>query len=939
MKVVNVSEGPIFLDDVGVLISYTSDYKPIEIPENKARKSKALAYVIASSMVVDITDGKKTISDIDTAKDAFKKRLAADIMKVSKFEEQQSLLSKADHSAHVGEEVKHVPTMTTRLDSDRSAKKEFRESGKVSIVWTGPASDAGGYARMNRKFMMGLEAQGVDVKYDQLQSLNDMDKDTAKKLAALCGRRVPPDAPKIYGMTAPLIYDWSRMKILFTMMETRRLHKDYVERCNCADEIIVPTRWCKDTFEESGVKKPISVVPLGVDTSIYKPDVEPISFSKPTKDFVFLSVFGWSLRKGYDVLLRAYLEEFTADDPVTLVISSRFFGSTDESKKQVIRNDIKHVSSMVRNTNKPQVVLFGDVLSDPMMPRLFAAADCYVLISRGEGFGLPYCFEPGSKVSTKTSIKPIEAIIPGDNVVTHSGSIRPVKDIVRRQYTGKMISIRSMLNNRLLRCTPEHPILIVRRKFKHNNDKRHLSLPMEWAPAGSVKKGDLMVVPAVPNQNVPIKTLDLAYVLRSDTIKTDATHVWSKYSNRPNGITAKKLSEASGVSKRQTYRVMEAEDRDAKIANISDTSRLAVVEAMTSTCYDDCSAILVKRFVDVNEDFGELVGYYAAEGSSMKSSVSFSFHSNETHMYSRVKELVASIFGITEFYERTSENKYELIFSSAILSSFFEAIAGKWAIKKKLSEDIMCARESVRQAFLKSFLLGDGHETKNPVTNCHMYNTSSEVLAHQIWTMLMANGIPATFMQKGKRAVCRNTEYVIQATISLPSATRERNCYRKTIQGEGFFLAPVIKADVYDYDGYVYNFEVEGDNSYCVNGYAVHNCEAGACNVPVIASRYSGQTDFLDDDNSYLVDVDGFRSAEKELAWISYFYENAEFPIFGKGAIEQTRTHMRRVFENREEAAGKAQKLYERVTKDYDWSTCVSSMHEKLKQTYRNMGE
>ena len=251
--------------------------------------------------------------------------------------------------------------------------------------------DSGGYARMNRRFMFGLEEKGVKVRYDLTPSSQDMDPDTMSHLAKLQKVKVSRDAPKIYGMTAPLHYDWARYKMLFTMMETRRLHKDYVERCNSADEIIVPSRWCKQVFEESGVRRPMSVVPLGVDTKLYHPGVEPISFSKDLKPFVFVSVFGWSLRKGYDVLLKAYFEEFTSDDPVTLLLATRYFGSTDESKKQVIRDEIARIKSMCKNPRQPHLVFFGDILSDEMMPRLYAASDCYVLISRGEGFGLPFC--------------------------------------------------------------------------------------------------------------------------------------------------------------------------------------------------------------------------------------------------------------------------------------------------------------------------------------------------------------------------------------------------------------------------------------------------------------------------------------------------------------------------------------------------------------------
>jgi hypothetical protein len=307
----------------------------------------------------------------------------------SPFFKREDILSKDDHNPVPRSTISKAPVYQPQAKGP-SAYEIYKDTGQMNVIWHGPASDAGGYARMNRKFMFGLSEAGVNVRYESIPSLQDMDSKTNEKLATLCGTKVPKGTPKIYGMTATGHPSWDKYNVYFTMMETRRLHKDYVERCNCANEIIVPSHWCKNTFIESGVKKPIDVVPLGVDLNIYNPNVEPIAFSKNLKPFIFLSVFGWSLRKGYDVMLKAYLEEFTSDDPVTFLISSRYFGSTHESKKQVIRNDIAKVSATVANPKKPQVILFGDVLSDEMMPKLFAAADCYVLISRGEGFGLPF---------------------------------------------------------------------------------------------------------------------------------------------------------------------------------------------------------------------------------------------------------------------------------------------------------------------------------------------------------------------------------------------------------------------------------------------------------------------------------------------------------------------------------------------------------------------
>jgi glycosyltransferase involved in cell wall biosynthesis len=408
MKIINLCETTIYLDDINVAILYSRNRLPQDIPDPVAKKSQNLKWAIKNKYIIDVTRGVPDVlpptRDITAPAQPPEPPITQQVDPQSPFLKKQSMLVKDDHFNHVqdirpGMALQQPPQLVPKpVIEGPSAGDIYRDTGKMNAVWTGPAADFGGYARMNRKFMFGLSENGVNLQYDMLQSLNDVDAETSKKLQKLTQVRVPKDAPKFYGMTAPLHYSWDRYKAIFTMMETRRLHKDYVIRCNCADEIIVPSRWCRDVFIESGVTKPIYVVPLGVDTKIYYPDAEPIGFSKNLKPFVFLSVFGWSLRKGYDVLLRAYLEEFSSDEPVSLLISSRYFGSTHESKKKVIRDDVAKVSSMVQNQKKPHVALFGDGLSDEMMPQLYAAADCYVLPTRGEGFGLPFLESAACKV-------------------------------------------------------------------------------------------------------------------------------------------------------------------------------------------------------------------------------------------------------------------------------------------------------------------------------------------------------------------------------------------------------------------------------------------------------------------------------------------------------------------------------------------------------------
>jgi glycosyltransferase involved in cell wall biosynthesis len=120
-------------------------------------------------------------------------------------------------------------------------------------------------------------------------------------------------------------------------------------------------------------------------------------------------------------------------------------------------------------------------------------------------------------------------------------------------------------------------------------------------------------------------------------------------------------------------------------------------------------------------------------------------------------------------------------------------------------------------------------------------------------------------------------------------------------------------------------------------GFGLPYAEAAACRMPVIATRYSGQTDFLDDENSYLVDIDGFSKADKTLAAVSYFYEDAEFPTLGPEVVARARAAMRRAFEDKEERTRKANLVYDRIVKEYGWNVCIKKMHEKLKEVHVGM--
>src|SRR5262249_54391025 len=103
---------------------------------------------------------------------------------------------------------------------------------------------------------------------------------------------------------------YGRYRVARTAFGAERLPEGWARRCNEMDEVWVPNQFCLEGFAESGVeKKKLRIVRTGVDTQRFRPGL-PGFDSLGKRRFCFLSVTDLHPRRGTDVLLRAYLEEF-----------------------------------------------------------------------------------------------------------------------------------------------------------------------------------------------------------------------------------------------------------------------------------------------------------------------------------------------------------------------------------------------------------------------------------------------------------------------------------------------------------------------------------------------------------------------------------------------------------------------------------------------------
>lgn len=157
------------------------------------------------------------------------------------------------------------------------------------------------------------------------------------------------------------------IKILFTMFESTKIPENWRGFLEMADLIIVPSKFCQRTIKEMGFDS--KVIPLAVNTKGYRyirkdPDKEP---------FVFLHYNAFNHRKGWDLVFKAFNREFKNDN-VRLVLKSTRLTS---------------LPIPILKSQYPKIKIIKDVYKVEEMEALLHSSDCFVLPSRGEGFGIP----------------------------------------------------------------------------------------------------------------------------------------------------------------------------------------------------------------------------------------------------------------------------------------------------------------------------------------------------------------------------------------------------------------------------------------------------------------------------------------------------------------------------------------------------------------------
>ncbi|WP_317969312.1 glycosyltransferase [Paenibacillus sp. CCS19] len=244
-----------------------------------------------------------------------------------------------------------------------------------------------GYTETSRNLMLALDRNHVKVSYSYVYGpgtplpFGEPETGPDNKINLFKKRSTAGDRVHVvYGQGDVFFKNDGDYKIGFTMLEVDGLPADWVQQCNTMNEVWVPSRFNLQTFRDSGVQVPIHVMPLGVDPDYFHPNIRGKRFFEDK--FTFLSVFEWGERKSPELLFEAFANAFHGRDDVRLVCKIINNDPTIDVPAEIRKLKLGSVADRI-------LVLHNDKIPSHWMGSLYRSADCFVLPTRGEGWGMP----------------------------------------------------------------------------------------------------------------------------------------------------------------------------------------------------------------------------------------------------------------------------------------------------------------------------------------------------------------------------------------------------------------------------------------------------------------------------------------------------------------------------------------------------------------------
>lgn len=166
------------------------------------------------------------------------------------------------------------------------------------------------------------------------------------------------------------------INIAYSMLEGTKIFQSWVKILNeHFDAVAVPDKFLINVYRNSGVNIPIFELPLGIYLNEF---LQIQTKNKPNEIFTFGCLSSIDNRKNQKKLVEAFYKAFGRSQKVKLVLNGRI------GQKKYI-NDLR---DYIKRKKLNNIQIYCKTLSWPDYIQLMASFDCYVNISKGEGFSV-----------------------------------------------------------------------------------------------------------------------------------------------------------------------------------------------------------------------------------------------------------------------------------------------------------------------------------------------------------------------------------------------------------------------------------------------------------------------------------------------------------------------------------------------------------------------
>lgn len=225
----------------------------------------------------------------------------------------------------------------------------------------------------------------------------------------------------------------------------------------------------------------------------------------------------------------------------------------------------------------------------------------------------------------------------------------------------------------------------------------------------------------------------------------------------------------------------------------------------------------VPDVISLTPGFGRIIGLFLAEGSTDRARLVWTFNIKEEHtLVADLVSLLNSELGISASIQKRPNNTVKVNVHGRIWSDLFMNLCGNGSGLKRLHPDIASGPIEFLEEVYKGWMDGDGYATDkrtDGVTISHdlalnMFDIANKLGLRPCLTSSQPNASHGVKTRQRRYDVC------VYANPDKDDSPQDESVLWRNVTEIGYR----------EFNGNVYNIEVEGDNSYVAESIGVHNC-------------------------------------------------------------------------------------------------------------------